>query len=73
MSEMFARICRGDERAGGILGYPLQALYEEVAFIAYHFHWPPGEVLNLEHADRRRWVQEISSINERINAGDDNR
>jgi uncharacterized protein DUF6760 len=42
-------------------------LYEEVAFIAYHFHWPAESILNLEHADRRRWVKEISSINERRN------
>jgi len=42
-------------------------IYEEVAFIAYHFHWPPETVLDLEHADRRRWVAEISAINSRIN------
>jgi hypothetical protein len=39
----------------------------EVAFIAYHFHWSPGEILELEHADRRRWVAEISTINQEIN------
>jgi hypothetical protein len=49
------------------VGYPLKALYEEVAFIAYHFHWSPDAVLNLEHPDRRRWVQEISGINQRMN------
>jgi hypothetical protein len=37
-----------------------------VAFIAYHFHWPQDEIVSLEHADRRRWVSEISSINERV-------
>jgi hypothetical protein len=37
-----------------------------VAFLAYHFHWPMSEILDLEHADRRRWVREISSINHRI-------
>jgi hypothetical protein len=42
-------------------------LYEEVAFVAYHFHWPPEAILNLEHAERRRWVQEISAINQRLN------
>lgn len=73
MSEMFARVrCRGG-RSGGILGYPLRALYEEVAFVAFHFHWPLSEVISLEHADRRRWVQEISAINERINAGQEDR
>jgi hypothetical protein len=43
---------------------------EEVAFIAYHFHWGPEAIMDLEHADRRRWVREISAINERAN-GDD--
>lgn len=53
--------------AGGVLGYPLDLIYGEVAFIAYHFHWPLAEVMALEHADRRRWVEEISQINDRIN------
>lgn len=70
---MRTRVRSGDQRAGGIVGYPLQALYEEVAFVAFHFHWPPSDVLNLEHAERRRWVQEISAINDRINAGNDHR
>lgn len=34
--------------------------------MAYHFHWTPDSVLNLEHGDRRRWVAEISAINQRI-------
>jgi uncharacterized protein DUF6760 len=42
-------------------------LHEEVAFIAYHFHWPPEAILALEHRDRRRWVEEISAINRRVN------
>jgi hypothetical protein len=54
------------------VGYPLPVLYEEVAFIAYHFHWPAESILNLEHGDRRRWVQEISSINERRNGQQSN-
>jgi hypothetical protein len=49
------------------VGYPLKALYEEVAFVAYHFHWSPEEILSLEHADRRRWVEEISAVNRRMN------
>lgn len=59
----------GGERLGGVLSYPLKALYEEVAFIAYHFHWPIESVMNLEHADRRQWVAEVSAINHRINEG----
>ncbi|HEV8239280.1 MAG TPA: DUF6760 family protein [Thermoanaerobaculia bacterium] len=57
----------GDERRGGVLGYPLAPLYEEVAFVAFHFHWPLERILELEHGDRRRWVQEISAINQRLN------
>jgi hypothetical protein len=49
----------------------LKLLYEEVAFVAYHFHWGAEAVLNMEHADRRRWVREISAINERRNKEQD--
>ena len=37
-----------------------------MAFLAYHFHWPMNDILELEHADRRRWVAEISAINRRM-------
>jgi len=50
------------------MGYPLRAIYEEVAFIAYHFHWPCETIMDLEHSERRRWVKEISAINQRINS-----
>lgn len=39
-----------------------------MAFLAYHFHWPLDQILELEHPDRRQWVQQISGINERMNA-----
>ena len=67
MSGMLARVRSGDACRGGIVGYHLKSLYEEVAFVAYHFHWPAETILDLEHGDRRRWVKEISSINERRN------
>jgi hypothetical protein len=41
-------------------------LYEEVAFIAYHFHWPFEEIINMEHKERNRWCEEISRINKRL-------
>jgi len=41
-------------------GYPVDRIFEEVAFIAYHFHWP------LEHRERQRWVEEISRINREL-------
>ena len=52
---------------GGILGYPLDDLHEEVAFVAYHFHWPQAEIMAMEHLERRDWVERISAINTRVN------
>lgn len=26
--------------------------------LAYHFHWPYAELMNLDHAERRRWVSQ---------------
>jgi hypothetical protein len=47
--------------------YPVEQLYEEMAFIALHFHWSRDELMALEHGERRRWCEEISSINRRWN------
>lgn len=49
------------------MSYPLDRLYQEVAYIAYHFHWPLDETLDLEHKERQMWVKEISDINKEIN------
>ena len=57
-------VCPG---GGGGLGYPLERLYEEVAYIAYHFHWAPEAILELDHLGRQSWVNEIAKINERLN------
>ena len=46
--------------------YPLRALYEEMAFIAHHFHWSCDELMRLDHRERRRWCREISAINRRL-------
>lgn len=47
------------------MSYPLDRLHEEVAFIAYYFHWPLDQILTMEHRERRRWCEEISRINQR--------
>lgn len=47
--------------------YPLEWLHQEVAYIAYHFHWPYDQIMRLEHHERRRWVEEIAEINRRLN------
>jgi hypothetical protein len=44
-------------------------LHEEVAYLAYHFHWPLSELLAMEHPDRRQWVAQVASINLRLNEG----
>jgi hypothetical protein len=49
-----------------LIGYPLEKLYEEMAFIAYHFHWSQDELMNAEHGERRRWCEEISRINRKL-------
>ena len=46
--------------------YATDRLFEEVSYVAYHFHWSMEEILNLEHADRQRYVSEISAINRRL-------
>jgi hypothetical protein len=47
-----------------VSGYPLEQLFEEVAFIAYYFHWSREEILNLDHFERRSWVEKISGIHQ---------
>ncbi|HFC96900.1 MAG TPA: hypothetical protein ENJ40_00380 [Thermosulfurimonas dismutans] len=56
----------GGDQPGGLKGYPLERLYEELAFLAYHLHWGYQELLELDHAERRRWCREISRINQRL-------
>ena len=48
--------------------YAIDRLYEEVAYVAYHFHWPPDDILSMEHGQRLRYVQEIGRINQRLNS-----
>jgi hypothetical protein len=50
------------------VGYPSARLFEEVAYIAYHFHWPYDQIMRLEHHERLQWVSEVAGINQRLNA-----
>ena len=47
--------------------YATDQLFEEIAYVAYHFHWSFGEILDLEHPTRRRIVGEIDAIRRRLN------
>ncbi|WP_198533815.1 DUF6760 family protein [Streptomyces odonnellii] len=44
--------------------YATERLYEEVAYLAYHFHWPLDELLDLEHRERQRYVEQIARLNQ---------
>ena len=48
-------------------GYPSERLFEEVAYLAYHFHWPYAQIMQLDHVERQQWVAEVARINERLN------
>ncbi|UVI27380.1 GpE family phage tail protein [Paenibacillus spongiae] len=43
-----------------------------MAFIAYYFHWPHSEIMQLDHRERMRWCEEISSIHRKSNQTPDN-
>ena len=44
--------------------YAPDRLVSEVAYVAYHLHWQLDSILDLEHADRQRFVGEIARLNE---------
>jgi hypothetical protein len=39
-----------------------EELLGEAARIAYHLHWPLDSILDLEHADRHRFLREAESL-----------
>ena len=49
--------------------YASSRLHEEVAYVAYHFHWGMDDILDLEHPLRERYVAEIARINQRMTEG----
>ena len=62
MPQMSTRFRGGCSEPGGIVGYPLEWLRQEVATIALHFHWPYETIMAMEHRERRMWVREINKI-----------
>ena len=49
--------------------YGAERVLEEVSYVAYHFHWPLSDILDLEHPDRQRFVTEIGRLNGRAHVG----
>ena len=43
--------------------YPTESLYDEVAYVAYHFGWSRDQILDLEHPERREYVGRIARLN----------
>ena len=43
--------------------YPREQLYQEIAYIAYHFHWSLDDILDMEHEERHIWLREIARVN----------
>ncbi|MFQ3562224.1 hypothetical protein QZN11_36245 [Streptomyces gramineus] len=37
-------------------------------YVAYYLHWSVDSILDLEHAVRRRVIEEIGRINEQLSA-----
>ena len=42
--------------------YAPDRLFEEVAYVAYYLHWPLDTILDLEHRDRRRFLDEAEGL-----------
>ena len=53
-----------------MISYPLDLLRQEVAYIAFHFHWSPEAIVKMEHRERRGWVEEIARIVRAMNQGE---
>lgn len=45
--------------------YPEQALWNEVAYLAYHLHWDLDALLDLQHPDRIRLIHLVADMNDR--------
>ncbi len=44
------------------MGYPVDWVQYEVAFLGRHVHWTLRELLELDHAERRRWVAQAADL-----------
>lgn len=49
--------------------YATDRLFEEVAYVAYHFGWSREEILDLEHPERRAYLGHIARLDTRDHLG----
>lgn len=52
--------------SGDLGRYDAEELWREVTYLAYHLHWGLDQLLDLEHGDRIRLLEEVGSLNERF-------
>ena len=51
----------------GLKSYNIKSLKEEIAFLAYYFHWSYKEITELSHKERISYCEEVSKINKKLN------
>ncbi|MFJ6054582.1 DUF6760 family protein [Streptomyces sp. NPDC092307] len=49
--------------------YAAEDLRSEIAYLAYHFHWPHNELLALEHIQRIGYIRQVAGIHQRLGEG----
>jgi hypothetical protein len=42
--------------------YPVERLWDEIGYVAFHFHWSLDDLLDLDHANRSRFVRQIEHL-----------
>jgi hypothetical protein len=42
--------------------YAAEQLLDEAAYVSFHYHWSLDAVLDLEHADRRRFLERLETL-----------
>jgi hypothetical protein len=45
--------------------YAADQLLEEVAYVAWHLHWPLDAILDLEHPDRRQFIAAVDRLTQK--------
>jgi hypothetical protein len=52
----------GGATTGGVIGYPLAWVYDEVAYLGTRVHWSLTELLSLAHGERARWINALRHL-----------
>jgi hypothetical protein len=65
MPQVRRHVRDGGRAPGGVVGYPVDWAFHEVAYLACRMHWTRAELLSLDHRERRRWVSEVAALEEK--------